>query len=87
MDERKLKTKLAAFASTGFILLVVLLSVMIFQMVQLEKGKKVIEEKNAEIQALLDKKADMQNRIDIWTTDWKIDERARELGWLYGNTK
>lgn len=83
MDEQKLKTRLAAITSTGVILLVVLMAIWIFQLVRLSEGKKVIEEKNAEIQTLLDEKSDMENRIEIWTTDWKIDERARELGWLY----
>ena len=56
-------------------------------MILLGNGQKKIDELNAEIAELQEEKKDMQNRIEIWQTDWKIDERARELGYLFGKTK
>lgn len=87
MDEQKLRKIVAAVVSTAIILLVVLLSVMIYQMILLGNAEQKVNALNAEIQSLESEKEDVQNRIDLWQTDWKIDERARELGWLYGKTK
>ena len=87
MEEQKLRKIVAAAVSSALILLAVLLSVMIYQMILLGNGQKKIDELNAEIADLQEEKKDMQNRIEIWQTDWKIDERARELGYLFGKTK
>ena len=87
MEEQKLRKIVAAAVSSALILLAVLLSVMIYQMILLGNGQKKIDELNAEIADLQEEKKDMQNRIEIWQTDWKIDERARDLGYLFGKTK
>lgn len=87
MEEQKLRRIVAAVTATATLLLVILLFVMIYQMILIGNGQKKIEDLNAEIVSLQEEKKDMENRIEIWQTDWKIDERARELGWLYGYTK
>ena len=87
MEEQKLKKIIAVSVSAAVILLVVLIAVMVYQMVLLGNGKKNVERLNAEIQTLEEQKEDLKKQIDIWQTDWKIDERARELGWLYDYTK
>lgn len=87
MEEQKLRKIIAAGVSTAIILLVTLVFVMIYQMVLLSNGQKNVERLNSEIAQLESEKEDMRNRIEIWQTDWKIDERARELGWLYDYTK
>ena len=87
MDEQRLRKIIAVSVSTAIILLVTLLFVMIFQMVLLRKGQKNVERLNAEIAALEEQKKDMEDRIELWQTDWKIDERARELGYVYEYTK
>ncbi|MBO7525202.1 MAG: septum formation initiator family protein [Clostridia bacterium] len=87
MEEQKLRRIVAAVAATATLLLIILLFVMIYQMILIGNGQKKIEDLNAEIVSLQEEKKDMENRIEIWQTDWKIDERARELGWLYGYTK
>ena len=87
MEEQKLKKIIAVSVSAAVILLVVLIAVMVYQMVLLGNGKKNVENLNAEIEMLEEQKEDLKKQIDIWQTDWKIDERARELGWLYDYTK
>ena len=87
MEEQKLKKIIAVSVSAAVILLVVLIAVMIYQMVMLENGRRKVEELNAEKVMLEEQREDLVNLIDIWQTDWKIDERARELGWLYENTR
>ena len=87
MEEQKLRKIIAAGVSTAIILLVTLVFVMIYQMVLLSNGQKNVERLNSEIAQLESEKEDMRNRIEIWQTDSTIDERARELGWLYDYTK
>ena len=87
MEEQKLRKIIAVSVSAAVILLVILISVMVYQMVMLRAGQKNVEALNAEIAMLEDQKEDLERRIDVWQTDWKIDERARELGWLYDYTK
>ena len=87
MEEQKLRKIIAVSVSAAVILLVVLISVMVYQMIMLRAGQKNVEALNAEIAMLEDQKEDLERRIDVWQTDWKIDERARELGWLYDYTK
>ena len=87
MEEQKLRKIIAVSVSAAIILLVVLIAIMIYQMIMLQNGKKNVEKLNAEIAELEDRKNDLENQIDIWQAEWKIDERARELGWLYEHTK
>ena len=87
MEEQKLRKIIAVSVSAAVILLVVLISVMVYQMIMLRAVQKNVEALNAEIAMLEDQKEDLERRIDVWQTDWKIDERARELGWLYDYTK
>ena len=87
MEEQKLRKIIAVSVSAAVILLVVLVAIMIYQMVLLENGRKKVVELNQEIILLEEQKQDLENRIEVWQTDWKIDERARELGWLYDTTK
>lgn len=87
MEEQKLKKIIAISVSAAVILLVVLISIMVYQMVMLRGGQKNVEALNAEIEMLETQREDLERQIDVWQTDWKIDERARELGWLYDYTK
>ena len=87
MEEQKLRKILAVSVSAAVILLAVLVAIMVYQMVMLRNGKKNVERLNAEISALEEQKKNYLDQIDVWQTDWKIDERARELGWLYDRTK
>ena len=87
MEEQKLRKIIAVSVSAAVILLVVLIAIMIYQMIMLQNGRKNVEKLNAEIAELEDRKNDLENQIDIWQAEWKIDERARELGWLYEHTK
>lgn len=86
MEEQRLRKIIAVSVSMAIILLVTLIFVMIFQMVLLRNAKKNVERLNAEIELLEEQKKDIENRIELWQTDWKIDERARELGYIYDYT-
>lgn len=87
MEEQKLKRIIAASVSTAVMLLVIFLVIMVYQMILLSKGRNEVNDLNEEIARLERLKSDTENQIEIWQTDWKIDERARELGYLYDYTK
>ena len=51
-------------------------------------GKRAkIEQLNAEIATLRQQNEEVQNDIDRWLNEWKIEERANELGYVYERDK
>lgn len=87
MDQQKAKRMFAACVSSGIILLFILLSTICYQFVLIRKTQIKIDNLNQEIQRLEEEKSQTQDAIDVWLTEWKITERANELGWLYGEDK
>lgn len=87
MEAQKLKKIMAAAVSTGILLLFILLSVMVYQMLVIKNTKKRIDALNAEIARLEQENESTQDEIDKWHTDWKIEEKARELGYCYPEDK
>ena len=60
---------------------------MIYQMGIIHGKKARMDELQAEIQALEEQKQNTQDDIDLWLTEWKIEQRANELGYIYENDK
>lgn len=87
MNEEKAKRMFAAGISTGILLLFILISVMFYQLVLIGKTRAKIKNLNQEIVALEEENDKTQDDIDIWLNEWKITERANELGYLYGEDK
>ncbi|MBP5176996.1 MAG: septum formation initiator family protein [Clostridia bacterium] len=83
MDEQKLKKVVAASVVIAVVLLSVLLTFMVYQMIAIGAKKRQIDDLNGQIEALEQQKKDTQDKIDYWLSDWKIEERARELEWYY----
>ena len=83
MDEQKLKRVIAASVVIAVVLLSVLLTFMVYQMIAISAKKHEIDELNKQIEILEEQKKQTQNQIDYWMSDWKIEERARELEWYY----
>lgn len=83
MNENKFKRLVAAATATGVILLVVLISVMIFQLIAINMENAKKKELDAAIthyEQLIEKGGDL---IEIRQTRWWIEQRARELGYRY----
>mgnify|MGYP000070976124 CR=1 FL=1 len=83
MNENKFKRLVAAATATGVILLVVLISVMIFQLIAINMEnakKKELDAAIAHYEQLIEKGGDL---IEIRQTRWWIEQRARELGYRY----
>ncbi len=83
MNENKFKRLVAAATATGVILLVLLISVLIFQLISISIENAKWKELNAAIakyEQLIEEGGDL---IEIRQTRWWIEQRARELGYRY----
>ncbi|MBR3864920.1 MAG: hypothetical protein IKJ19_07425 [Clostridia bacterium] len=87
MTEEKARRIQAAITSTAVILLFILVSIMVYQMGVIKGKKAKIEQLQTEIRVLEEQKEQTQDSIDLWLCEWKITERANELGYLYENDK
>lgn len=87
MPQEKLKKILVSSVVTAILLLTVLLSIMIYQMISIKNLQGKIDSIEAEITELENEKAETEDEIDLWLQEWKIEERQRELGWVYGEDK
>ena len=87
MTEEKVRRIQAAITSTAVILLFILVSVMVYQMGVIKGKQAKIEQLKTEIHLLEEQKEQTQESIDLWLCEWKITERANELGYLYETDK
>lgn len=87
MDELKLRKVVAASVSTAVVLLIVLLSFMIYQMFMIGERKRMLDENTQKIERIKQENADTSDKIEIWLSQWKIEEAAREKGWYYDKEK
>lgn len=78
------KTRLVAAATSVMVLLLfILIAVMIYQMIAINGKKARKEELDREIKRLEQENKETQNDIDLWLSNWKIIERARELDYNF----
>ncbi|MBO4262692.1 MAG: septum formation initiator family protein [Clostridia bacterium] len=84
MTELKMRRLVAAGTAAAVILAVVLVAVLVSQLVVMAVKKAEIERLQTEIVRLQDEKARLEEGIDLWLQDWKIEERARQLGMVDG---
>ncbi len=83
----KLKRVAASATAAAVLLLVILISVMMYQIVQIKVKEKEINAIKSEIARLEEKKEQLEDDIDIWLSEWKIEERSRELGYKFEGDK
>ncbi len=87
MDKERAKRLFAACMSSGIILLFILLSILFYQGIIIKKTQVKIQGLRQEIEVLEQEKEQTEDKIEIWLTNWKITERANELGYIYGEDK
>lgn len=85
MSENKLKRLVAAGTATGVIVLFVLIAVMVYQLISMGTKKREAERLQSEITELQKEIEDGESEIEIWLKKWKIEERARQKGYIYKN--
>lgn len=79
MTIEKLKKVAASATAAAVLLLVILIAVMVYQLVAIKSKEKEINAIKAEIARLEQRSERLEDDIDIWLSEWKIEERAREL--------
>lgn len=58
-----------------------------YQMIAIKNIRRQIDALNKEISELEAEKEQTEDKIELWLSDWKIEERQRELGWVYEQDK
>ncbi len=87
MDEQKIRKIFSASIVIAVLLLAVLLTFMVYQMFAIGAKKREIDALDAQIAELEEQKKNTEDKISIWLSDWKIEEKAREKGWYYRTDK
>ncbi len=83
MQEEKKKRVVSAVTSGIVMLLVILITITVYQISGIIKRKNKIMQLNNEIVYLQTQLENTNDEIDSWSLKWKIEERARELGLEY----
>lgn len=83
MKEEKLKRLITAFTVTGVLFVVMLISVIVYQLVNLTLLKNKKDKLESEIQQLETKIEDTKEQIEINSSYWYIEQKAREYGFVY----
>lgn len=87
MTLEKLNKIAAAVTASAVLLLFILVAIMVYQMGIIHGKKAKIVELEQEIAILEAEKEQVQDDIDLWLREWKIEERANELGYIYESDK
>ncbi|MBR2614067.1 MAG: hypothetical protein IKC71_00525 [Clostridia bacterium] len=85
MDEARKKRLVVSGTITGVLLIVILVFVMVFQLVSIGVEKKRSAELDSTIAELEVLNKDIEQGIKDHSERWWIEQRARELGYLYKN--
>lgn len=80
----KLKRIAASVTAAAVLLLVILLSIMVYQIVYIKAKEREINALESEIERLEKQNEQTEDNIEIWLSEWKIKERARELNYKQG---
>lgn len=81
MTKEKQERILLAGIAVSIVLLFIMLTVTVFQIVRINGKKREITALEQEMEDLEELKTQLLSDIDVWKTDAKIEEVARELGY------
>ncbi len=80
MNEEKKKRVFSAVLAGLIMFTTILVAILVYQLAGILIRKNKIEKLDAEINALRQEISQTEEEIDEWSKEWKIIERARELG-------
>ena len=83
MTEEKKARLVAAGTAMSVIVLVVLLTIMIFQLVTMSAKNREIRELQSQMRQLEAEIEKGNEDADLWLQEWKIQERARQIGYEF----
>lgn len=84
MEERRTRNLVTASVATAVVFLVILMTVLVFQMIALGRVKKqqvALDELIAEYE---ERSEYYEQEIELWNERWKIIQEARKLGYKQG---
>lgn len=87
MNEDKFKRKVVAFTVGAVLLVVILVSVLAYQLISISIERKKLNELDAKIAEYLELKEDASKELDAYDSYWWIIQRARELGYSFDGEK
>ena len=87
MSENKKQRLVSAATATSIIILFFLIVVLVYQFVSIGVKTKAKNELIAERDRLIQQIEDGEEDIKLWQTKWKIEERARQLDYVYSKDK
>lgn len=83
MEEIRKKRLTAAASAMSVIVLFVLILVLSYQIVSMVVKTKTRDRLKAEIARYEQEIKDAEENVDLWKQEWKIEERARQLNYVY----
>ena len=87
MTEEKKQRLISAGTAFAVIILFVLIVVWAYLLITVGVRKKTAENLALEKARLEQEIADAKEGIDLWQKEWKIEERARQLNYVYKKEK
>lgn len=87
MAPDKKRNLIAATTASMVLLLFILVGVWLFQLVNITSKKAKIEDLKKQIAELTEEQNQLTDDIDLWVSQWKIEERARELKYVFPDDK
>ena len=87
MTEEKKERLVAAGTAMSVIVLFVLIVVLAYQLISIGVRKKQEAALIAEKTRLEQEIADAKEGVELWQQEWKIEERARQLDYVYKKDK
>ena len=83
MNENKKQRLVSAATATSIILLFFLVLILVYQFVSIGGKNKAKNDLKAERDRLIQQIEEGEEDIKLWQTKWKIEERARQLDYVY----
>ena len=83
MNEEKKRRVFSAVLSGMIMLITILVAILTYQLVGIVSRKNKIKKLDAEIVYLQQQIEQAESEIEVWALEWKIIERARELGMYF----
>ena len=80
MTEQRLKRLITAGVAGAVSVLVILLTVLVYQMICLKQAQRELNELIEAEQHYEQLKEETENEIILWLEEWKIEEAARKYG-------
>ena len=87
MTEEKRKRLVGASTAMSVIMLFILVIVLAYQMITMSVKRNRRDELEAEIVRLTQEIENAEDDIELWQQKWKIEERARQLDYVYKKDK